>query len=195
MPKPAVSLQPASHLSPPLSPPPQHLVGLQPAIILALTHLVTRQHQERVPHHDSGSWACFAFRSAAAAAAYCCLLLSNDGALQLGQVRSGFARLQPLWLAPWSTGERPRGTAAGRENPKSRDVLARTNKQHTRPQFLPPATGAGRVNEPGRQASINSPCLSGIEHPMEEPRFVFGVWVSRAWGERARKNRHNGSRL
>jgi len=36
VPKPAVSLQPASSLSPPLSPPPQHLVGLQPAIILAL---------------------------------------------------------------------------------------------------------------------------------------------------------------
>jgi len=36
VPKPAVSLQPASPLSPPLSPPPQHLVGLQPAIILAL---------------------------------------------------------------------------------------------------------------------------------------------------------------
>ena len=33
VPKPVVSLQPAS----PLSPPPQHLVGLQPAIILALS--------------------------------------------------------------------------------------------------------------------------------------------------------------
>ena len=38
--KPAVSLQPASPLSPSLSPPPQHLVGLQPAIILALRNII-----------------------------------------------------------------------------------------------------------------------------------------------------------
>ena len=43
--EPVVSLQPASPLSPPLSPPPQHLVGLQPAIILALT-LVTNLEWE-----------------------------------------------------------------------------------------------------------------------------------------------------
>ena len=43
VPKPAVSLQPASHLSPPLSPPPQHLVGLQPAIILALNETAKTQ--------------------------------------------------------------------------------------------------------------------------------------------------------
>jgi hypothetical protein len=36
VPKPAVSLQPASPLSPLLSPPPQYLVSLPPAIILAL---------------------------------------------------------------------------------------------------------------------------------------------------------------
>ena len=35
--EPAVSLQPAFTLSLLLSPPPQHLAGLQPAIILALT--------------------------------------------------------------------------------------------------------------------------------------------------------------
>ena len=34
--EPAVSLQPAFTLSPLLSTPPQHLAGLQPAIILAL---------------------------------------------------------------------------------------------------------------------------------------------------------------
>ena len=34
--EPAVSLQPAFTLSPLLSPPPQHLAGLQPTIILAL---------------------------------------------------------------------------------------------------------------------------------------------------------------
>ena len=44
VPKPTVSLQPASPLSPPLSPPPQHLVGLQPAIILALSELITTNY-------------------------------------------------------------------------------------------------------------------------------------------------------
>ena len=38
--EPAVSLQPAFTLSPLLSPPPQHLAGLQPVIILALKTLV-----------------------------------------------------------------------------------------------------------------------------------------------------------
>jgi hypothetical protein len=37
VPKLAVSLQPASPLSPPFSPPPQHLASLQPNVILALT--------------------------------------------------------------------------------------------------------------------------------------------------------------
>jgi hypothetical protein len=36
VPKLAVGLQSASHLSPPFSPSPQHLGGLQPIIILAL---------------------------------------------------------------------------------------------------------------------------------------------------------------
>jgi len=36
VPRLAVSLQPASPISPPFSPPPQHLVNLQPTIILAL---------------------------------------------------------------------------------------------------------------------------------------------------------------
>ena len=36
VPKPAVSLQPASPLSPPLSPAPQYFIGLQPTVILAL---------------------------------------------------------------------------------------------------------------------------------------------------------------
>jgi len=37
VPKLAVSLQPASPLSPLPSPPPQHLASLQPAVILALS--------------------------------------------------------------------------------------------------------------------------------------------------------------
>ena len=37
VPKLAVSLQPASPLSPPFSPPPHHLASLQPTIILALS--------------------------------------------------------------------------------------------------------------------------------------------------------------
>jgi len=44
--KSAVSLQPASPLSPLFSPPPQYLVVLQPPIILALTH---------APMHTVGS--------------------------------------------------------------------------------------------------------------------------------------------
>ena len=38
VPKLAVRLQPASPLSLPFSPPPQHLASLQPTIILALKH-------------------------------------------------------------------------------------------------------------------------------------------------------------
>lgn len=41
MSKPAVTLQPASPLSPLISPPPQHLACLQPVIILALIVLVS----------------------------------------------------------------------------------------------------------------------------------------------------------
>ena len=44
VPKLAVSLQPTSPLSPPLSPLPQHLVDLQPAIILALKHAYIRPY-------------------------------------------------------------------------------------------------------------------------------------------------------
>ena len=49
VPKPAVSLQPASPLSPPLSPPPQHLVGLQPAIILALRLVARGRYDNAAP--------------------------------------------------------------------------------------------------------------------------------------------------
>lgn len=111
----------------------------------------------------------------------------------------------------------------GREpekNPKSRDVLARTNTNNARGRsscrlllllcydVLVPVSRSG---ERARQASINSPCLCsswGIEHPMQEPRFAFH-WIGGRMrqslelgfpgpgGERARKNCQldNGSRL
>ena len=46
--EPAVSLQPAFTLSPLLSPPPQHLAGLQPTIILA--HIRARTGRRAVAH-------------------------------------------------------------------------------------------------------------------------------------------------
>jgi len=44
-----VLLQPPSPLSPPLSPPPQHLISLQPVAILALRSTATLPSISRVP--------------------------------------------------------------------------------------------------------------------------------------------------
>lgn len=175
-------------------------------------------------HDSQGSWACLC--------CCCCLppLLSNDGALQLGQVRSGFARLAAaaafVVVVHRRAAGRHRGTAEGREkNPKSRDVLARTNKQtrnrRTRILLVPltaastPA-GAGRVDEPGTKAAASVLFILGnrTSNPMQEPLSFLWLFSPRWIGERsaadwttpvlgvstsverARKNKlDNGSRL
>jgi len=162
-----------------------------------------------------GSWACFGCLP------HCrrCLLSNDDGALQLGQVRSGqvrsgFARPQPLWRrGPPASAPAERRERTGEESKVSRRFGA--DKQTTHAAAVPAAydvlVPVSRSGERARQASINSPCLDsswGIEHPMQEPRFAFH-WIGGRMrqslelgfpgpgGERARKNCQldNGSRL